>query len=61
VVDLNPRKWGRYLPVTAHRVDPPDVLVDLAPQAVVITNPAYRDEIADHLGRLGLAPDILVA
>jgi SAM-dependent methyltransferase len=61
VVDLNPRKWDRYLPVTAHRVDPPDVLVELAPQAVVITNPAYRDEIAEHLARLGLAPDILVA
>ena len=26
VVDVNPRKWGRYLPVTAHRVDAPETL-----------------------------------
>jgi SAM-dependent methyltransferase len=61
VVDLNPRKWGRYLPVTAHRVDPPDTLAALAPSAVIITNPAYRGEIADHLARLGVRAELLVA
>ena len=61
VVDLNPRKWGRYLPVTAHRVDPPSTLTDLEPSAVVITNPAYRTEIAAQLADLGVTADILVA
>jgi ABC-type hemin transport system substrate-binding protein len=61
VVDLNPRKWGRYLPVTAHRVDSPEVLVEVKPQAVIITNPAYRTEIADHLRQLGIEAEVLVA
>lgn len=61
VVDVNPRKWGRFLPVTAHRVDPPEGLTDLAPRAVIITNPAYRDEIAAHLEGLGVTADLLIA
>ncbi|MDP9797356.1 SAM-dependent methyltransferase [Catenuloplanes nepalensis] len=61
VVDVNPRKWGRYLPVTAHRVDPPDVLTHLKPSAVIITNPAYKSEIAAQLGALGVDAELLVA
>jgi SAM-dependent methyltransferase len=61
VVDLNPRKWGRFLPVTGHRVDPPSMLTELQPKAVIITNPAYRDEIAKSLADLGVTAEILVA
>ncbi len=61
VVDVNPRKWGRYLPLTAHRVDAPDSLPRLAPQAVIITNPAYQGEIAAHLERLGVVAELMVA
>jgi 2-polyprenyl-3-methyl-5-hydroxy-6-metoxy-1,4-benzoquinol methylase len=61
VVDLNPRKWGRFLPVTGHQVDAPSVLTELQPKAVIITNPAYRDEIAKSLADLGVTAEILVA
>jgi SAM-dependent methyltransferase len=61
VVDLNPRKWGRYLPVTAHRVDAPETLTALAPRAVIITNPAYFDEIGAQLSALGVKAELLVA
>jgi len=61
VVDINPRKWGRYLPLTAHRVDPPDLLRELQPTTVVITNPAYRSEIGAKLAELGVVADLLVA
>ena len=61
VVDVNPRKWGRYLPVTAHRVDPPETLSTLNPQAVIITNPSYRNEIAADLKRLGVEAELLTA
>jgi SAM-dependent methyltransferase len=61
VVDLNPRKWGRFLPVTGHRVDPPSSLTSLQPKAVVITNPAYREEIGKSLAELGVTAEILVA
>ena len=61
VVDVNPRKWGRFLPVTAHRVQEPESLTELQPKTVIITNPAYRTEIGDHLQRLGVAADLLEA
>ncbi|WP_033340221.1 class I SAM-dependent methyltransferase [Catenuloplanes japonicus] len=61
VVDVNPRKHGRYLPVTAHRVDAPELLTELKPKAVVITNPAYRTEIAAQLAALGVDAELLIA
>jgi SAM-dependent methyltransferase len=61
VVDVNPRKWGRFLPGGGHRVDPPAQLAQLQPRAVVITNPAYRTEIGSALAELGVSAEILVA
>jgi hypothetical protein len=61
VVDVNPRKWGRYLPVTAHRVSSPDTLRELAPTVVVITNPAYRKEISAALAALGVTAELMDA
>jgi Methyltransferase domain/C-methyltransferase C-terminal domain len=61
VVDVNPRKWGRYLPVTAHQVQPPETLRDLRPTTVIITNPSYRKEIATELARLGVEAELVAA
>jgi FlaA1/EpsC-like NDP-sugar epimerase len=61
VVDVNPRKWGRYLPVTAHRVQAPELLSELKPQAVIITNPSYRKEIEEQLRELGVEAELLIA
>ncbi|MEJ3747173.1 class I SAM-dependent methyltransferase [Actinomycetes bacterium KLBMP 9797] len=61
VVDVNPAKWGRHLPVTGHRVDEPASLAGLGTRAVVITNPVYRDEIGKSLAELGISADVLVA
>jgi SAM-dependent methyltransferase len=61
VVDVNPRKWGRYLPVTGHLVQPYEKLADIRPTVVVITNPSYRTEIAAQLQRLGVDAEILQA
>ncbi|MFC7550381.1 methyltransferase domain-containing protein [Plantactinospora sp. GCM10030261] len=61
VIDLNPNKWGRYLPVTGHRISAPDEIVAMKCRCVIITNPAYRDEIGERLRRMGVDADILVA
>jgi hypothetical protein len=61
VVDVNPAKWGRYLPVTGHRVDEPATLAGQDVRAVIITNPVYRNEIGKALADLGIAADIAVA
>ncbi len=61
VVDVNARKWGRFLPVTGHEVAPPERVAELGSSAVVITNPAYRTEIAAALETMGVAAELLVA
>src|SRR5262249_43530607 len=61
VVDVNPRKDGRFLPMTAHRVESPQTLRAVNPGTVIITNPAYRDEIGKSLADLGVDADVLVA
>ena len=58
VVDLNPRKWGKSLPGTGHVVRDPASL-DGSVNAVLITNTAYRDEIAGQLAELGLSADVV--
>ncbi|MCB0991376.1 MAG: methyltransferase domain-containing protein [Acidimicrobiales bacterium] len=54
-VDLNPHKWGRFVPGGGHPVIGPDSLVELAPSHVIAMNPIYAQEIADQLSDLGLA------
>jgi len=54
VVDVNPRKWGRYVPGTGHQVVGPTVLRDVVIDTVVITNAAYRREITEELAALGI-------
>lgn len=61
VVDRNPAKHGRYLPLAGHRVLAPAELRALRPEVVVLTNPAYRKEIAAEAHSLGVRADILVA
>lgn len=54
IVDLNPRKRGRFVPGSGHPVVGPDELVALSPTVVVVMNPQYRDEIAAQLASLGV-------
>jgi SAM-dependent methyltransferase len=61
VVDVNPHKRGRYLPLTGHQVCAPADLVALKPGVVIITNPAYHAEISRQLSELGLSAEIKVA
>jgi hypothetical protein len=58
-VDINPYRQGPYLPGTGLPIVAPEVLADDGPDAVIVMNPIYRDEIARELSRMGIAPDIL--
>ena len=59
VVDVNPRKHGRHVPVTGHEVVGPETLVSLRPRSVVVLNPVYRDEIAAMLAGLGVDAEVV--
>lgn len=60
-VDLNPRKQGRYVTGTGQKIVGPDFLKTYRPDAVVVMNPIYRNEIRQHLEGMELCPEILVA
>lgn len=59
VVDINPYRQGTYMAGTGQRVVAPDYLKTYQPDAVIIMNPVYRDEIQQDLDRMGLHPRIL--
>jgi len=61
VVDLNPRKHGRFLTGTGQQIVAPEFLGEYVPDAVIIMNPIYRDEIGASLRRMGLQAEVHVA
>ena len=60
LIDLNPYKDGRFVPGTGHQVRAPAFLAEFKPDAVVVMNPLYADEIARDLRGMALSPKILV-
>ncbi len=54
VVDVNPRKQGRFLPGTGHPIVAPEALPGLRPGLIAVMNPVYLDEISDQATSLGL-------
>jgi hypothetical protein len=61
VVDLNPRKHGRFVPGTGHEVISPESLRAIGPEVVIVMNDVYKDEIRRDLNARGLEPELLVA
>lgn len=54
VVDVNPRKQGRYVPGTGHRVASPAELAAEPPAHVLVMNAVYAEEVRATLAALGL-------
>ncbi len=61
VVDINPRKQGKYVAGTGQRIVAPAELADLRPDFVIIMNANYREEIGGMLAKVGVAAEILIA
>jgi len=45
IVDINPRKQGRFIPGTGQEIIPPASLAQLQPGVVIVINPSYLNEI----------------
>jgi hypothetical protein len=58
-VDINPAKWGRYIPGSAVPVCSPAELGDHDVDAVLVMNPVYLGEIRTQLDTMGLRPELL--
>lgn len=61
IVDINPRKQGKFVGGTGQPIVPPAWLRDNPPDFVILMNANYRDEIAQTLAELGVTAEILVA
>jgi SAM-dependent methyltransferase len=61
MVDINPRKQGKYVAGTGQKIVPPEALRELRPGAVIVMNPIYVQEIRGILGTLGVQSELAVA
>lgn len=59
-VDINPHKEGTWLVGTGQQVVLPKFLKENPPQAVIVMNPIYRDEISRDLKEMGLNPELIM-
>lgn len=61
VVDINPRKQGRFIAGTGVPIVAPECLADIRPDVVVVMNAVYQEEIRDELSRLGVEAEVMLA
>jgi SAM-dependent methyltransferase len=61
VVDINPRKHGMYVPGSGQQIAPPQFLKEYRPDAVIVMNPIYRNEIRAWTRALGIDPACICA
>lgn len=59
VVDINPRKVGRFVPGTAQKIVPPEYLRDYRPDIVVVMNREYATEVQAMLNSMRLHCDLI--
>ena len=59
-VDVNPNKHGMFMPGTGHEIIAPERLPEIAPDWVIVLNPAYADEITADIRGMGLRPKVSV-
>lgn len=60
VVDISPRKQGKHVAGTGHRVVPPHSLLERSCDTMVVMNPLYVEEIAGMLHELGVSCRLVV-
>ncbi len=58
IVDINPRRHGKYLPGSGVQICDPKVLAHSKPDVIVAMNPNYLEEIAVDLGKMGVAGEL---
>jgi SAM-dependent methyltransferase len=59
VVDIDPRKQGRFLPGTGHGIVAPETLCARPVQQIIVMNPVYMEEIRANVRALGLELDLI--
>jgi hypothetical protein len=61
LIDINPYRWGKYVPSSGKQIMPPEVVTKSPPDLVIAMNPNYIDEISSALRRLRCSTATLLA
>jgi hypothetical protein len=59
IVDVNPHKHGKFLAGSGYEIRSPGALTTVRPDAVVIMNSIYTEEIRADLEKRGLRPELV--
>lgn len=60
VIDVNPRKQGKFVNGTGQKIMSPEFLMEYQPNFVIIMNPAYEEEIKQELMQLGVNAELII-
>ncbi|HQU73832.1 MAG: methyltransferase domain-containing protein [Calditrichaeota bacterium] len=60
VVDINPRKHGKFVAGTGHPIHPPTRLQEAPPAVILVMNPIYQDEITEMVREQGIQAEIML-
>lgn len=60
VIDINPRKQGKYIPGTAQKIFGLEFLQEYKPDIVIVMNPIYQNEIQQTLNNSGLSTKLML-
>ncbi len=61
VVDVNPRRHGKFTVGTGHRIVAPGDIRAMRPDVVIVMNSVLTSEIRDRLASVGCTPTLLIA
>ncbi len=60
VIDINPKKHGKFIPVTGQKIVSPQILKKEKIENIIIMNPAYEREIVSCARRYGFKGNFMV-
>lgn len=61
IVDLNPRKWNRFVTGSGQRIVAPEFIQTYRPDTIIVMNPIYQHEIHALVNQLGLKAELILA
>lgn len=61
IIDINPRKEGKFVVGSGQQIVPPAFLAEYQPDIVILMNPIYKDEIRGMMEDMGVTAEYFVA
>lgn len=59
IVDINPRKQGKYVAGTGQKIVQPEFLLEYQPDIIIVMNSVYKDEIKQQVHDLRLNSELM--